>query len=156
MLHEALLTLTDFVSVIHSGVTLESGVLTRNQESSLDFMSFSALCFSEASGLFVNKLTFPVDLGQQTGAVLPPGDSWQRPDCQVVSRCDGRRPGIPLNTPLPLRHRMIRLQASMVPTWRGPTLGHISSLSVKEKKLQELRADLIISLPLPSVVPKCC
>ena len=66
---------------------------------------------------------------------MPPGNSWQRPDCQVVIRCDGWRPGIPLNTPLPLRHRMIQLQASVVPTWRGPTLGHISSLSVKEEKL---------------------
>lgn len=40
-------------------------------------LSSSGLHYLEASGLCINKLTFPVNLGRGTGAVLPPGNSWQ-------------------------------------------------------------------------------
>ena len=59
--------------------------------------------------------------------------------------------------PLPPRHRVIQLHASAVPAEAEALLsGQILPPSVKQKNYQELRANLVISLPLPSAVCKCC
>lgn len=61
-----------------------------------------ALCDSKVSSLYVNKLTFPVDLGQQKGAVLSQRDLWHYLETFLLQLgkdgpSSGLRPGTLLN-----------------------------------------------------------